>query len=162
MGRGGKTFVADNTTEFKQEKVQFAEAVMVKVKFWSDVNDVNYAMKIETKFRPNMMARSRNNGSRWREGMAAGKVITIPESRIGVWIGALEYATDSETKFEEKRGVRSGHSGACSLPPRADGARIADSIEPLPGWSTERMKMLTWLGRLSDAKRWFSGTGDCR
>ena len=132
---GGKTFVADNTTEFKQEKVKFGEGVMVKVKFWSDVNDVNYAMKIETKFRPEHDGEDHdNNGSHdGAEGMAAGKVITIPESRIGVWvIGALEYTTDSETKFEEKRGVAAvGTVVRVRYHLDADGARIADSIKTL-------------------------------
>lgn len=105
---GGKIFIADNTTEFKQEKGDFADGVMVKVKFWTDVNDVNYAMKIETKYRPvheddDEHGHGSHKGS---EGMAAGKVINIPENRIGVWvIGDIEYTTDNNTTFDEKRGA---------------------------------------------------------
>ena len=132
---GGKTFVADNNTQFEQKKAAFAEGVVVKVKFWTDVNGVNYAMKIETKFRREDDGEDHDgNGSHdGAEGMAAGKVITMPENQIGVWvIGDVEYSVTDETELKERRGtIEVGTVVRIRYHLGSNGERIADMIRTI-------------------------------
>lgn len=132
---GGKVFVADSNTQFVQEKVDFAEGVMVKVKFWTDVNGVNYAMKIESKFRPQGKGEDHDgHGSHeGAEGMAAGKVITMPETQIGVWvIGDVEYTVSDKTELKEQRGaIGVGTLVRVRYHLDSNGGRLADMIKTI-------------------------------
>ena len=105
---GGMEFMTDSSTQFEQEHGSFAPGVLVEVKFYTDSNNVNHAIKIESKYATDHHGDDDDgNGSyEGHEGHAYGLVEAMPASgRMGAWtIGGIQYQADSGTRFEEEHG----------------------------------------------------------
>ncbi len=159
---GGMAFVATKTTEFKQEKGSFEISGTVKIKFWTDVNEVNHALKIETKFKKPAHHDDDHDGEHHgAEGMAVGKIeamsstmtatmagtmsgtltVTVPST----WtIAGIDYLVNGDTKLVERNGVlKVGVFVRVRYHLNASGARVADKIktigaaaQPKPGEDT--------------------------
>ncbi|MFN8439156.1 MAG: DUF5666 domain-containing protein [Caldilineaceae bacterium] len=132
---GSITFTTDISTTFVQEHGAFTVGMVVEVKFWTDIDGINYATKVEAKYKREDDGEDHNgDGSHdGAEGMAAGKVITMPENRIGVWvIGGIEYTVNSDTEFEEEHGeLKVNAVVRVRYHENSAGARIADNIKAL-------------------------------
>lgn len=132
---GSITFTTDISTTFEQEHAAFTVGMLVEVKFWTDLDGLNYATKVEAKYKREDDGEDHNgDGSHdGAEGMATGKVITVPENRIGVWvIGGIEYSANSDTEFEEEHGeLKVDAVVRVRYHKNSTGERIADNIKTL-------------------------------
>jgi hypothetical protein len=105
---GGMTFVADATTEFKQEHGSFAVGVTVKVHFTVGADGRNHAREIETKFANDDDGNDDDgNGSfEGAEGHAFGQIETFPANLTGDWtISGVVYVANTQTRFEQNDGA---------------------------------------------------------
>lgn len=139
----GITFLADNATEFKQEKGPFAVGVTVKVHFVIRSNGDFYARKIETK-----------SSEPQKNGHAFGIVESMPANRLGVWtIGGVEYTANEQTRFKEKHGaLEVGARVRVKYTIDSTGQRIARKIETTKsqGGATQpdHLKVFGFVGQM--------------
>lgn len=102
---GGQTFVADATTQFKQEQGAFSVGMTVKVHFVAGADGVLRAQEIESKFANdnNGQDNNRNGAHDGREGHAYGRIETFPAALTGAWrIGGVDYTAESSTLFKQE------------------------------------------------------------
>ena len=109
---GGMSFMADNTTQFKQERGVFAEGVLVEVKFYTDNNGVHHITQIETKGRDDDDEGDDEDDDddhsyQNYRGHAYGIIESMPSSGLtGNWIiGGFVYTANAMTRFEEDDGT---------------------------------------------------------
>ncbi|RME86074.1 MAG: hypothetical protein D6775_01050, partial [Caldilineae bacterium] len=130
---GGMTFVADASTVFEQERVSFAVGVLVEVKFYTDANNVNHAIKIETKYdTEGGQDGGHGEGHEGHEGHAYGRVDAMPSGGLqGTWtIGGIDYIADAATRFEQEHGAFSvGANVKVRYYTNNAGQRVATKIE---------------------------------
>lgn len=104
---GGMTFIADSSTEFKQEAGLFKAGITVKVHFRTDANGDNIAREIETRFAndDNGSDDDGNGSFEGAEGHAYGIIDSFPSGLTGDWqIGGIVYTATSGTRFEQSDG----------------------------------------------------------
>jgi hypothetical protein len=108
---GGMTFTADSSTEFDQDDGEFAEGVTVKVKFFTDADDVNYATEIEVIYGNKEDDDDDDDDESedeyaGAEGKAYGLIETFPPDLIGQWVvSGITYTASAETEFEQDDGA---------------------------------------------------------
>jgi hypothetical protein len=104
---GGMSFMADNTTQFKQEHGVFDEGVLVEVKFYTDNNGVHHILQIETKGRDDDDEDDDDHSYQNYRGHAYGIVESMPSNGlIGDWIvSGFVYTANAATRFEEDDGT---------------------------------------------------------
>lgn len=98
---GGTTVTANAATEFKQRGVAFAKGVTVRVHFVV-IDNIFYAIKIETKFDNDDDDDDHNDVYEGAEGHAYGLIEILPENDdlIGTWVVAgISYTVSSDTHF---------------------------------------------------------------
>lgn len=130
---GGMSFIADATTEFKQERGQFAVGVTVKAHFVVGDDGLNHAREIETKFaNDDDGVDDDGNGSfEGAEGQAYGLIEQFPASLVGDWtISGVDYRATEQTRFEERDGAFAvGVRVKVEYFVDATGQRVAQKIE---------------------------------
>lgn len=102
---GGMTFVATETTQFRQHKGLFANGVTVKVRFVVNIDNINYAREIEVKFANDDDGHDDDGNGAFEgaEGHAFGAIDTMPQDSLaGQWIiGGIPYTVTTETRIVE-------------------------------------------------------------
>ena len=130
---GGMTFVANASTEFKQERGSFMVGATVKVHFTVDSSGANLAREIETKFANDDNGHDDDgNGSfEGAEGHAYGLVESFPTNFTGAWrIGGIDYTATANTIFAQNDGAFAvGKQVKVEYYLGADGSRTARKIE---------------------------------
>ncbi len=131
---GGLTVVADASTEFKQERNNFAVGSIVKVKFYVTTDKVIHAVKIENKFKPNGHGNDHDDDDDHggAEGHAFGVIDSLPTGALtGDWtISGVVYRATDKTKFREGNGAfAAGAKVKVEYYVDADGNRVAQEIE---------------------------------
>lgn len=109
---GGMSFVVSTATNFDQRRGDFAEGVMVKVKFYVDEDGVNQATKVKTLFRlwqdENGESGDPDGGDSGYGGVtghAFGSIDSYPNELVGAWtVGGIDYVADTETIFRQNAG----------------------------------------------------------
>jgi hypothetical protein len=123
---GGMAFVADASTQFKQERAAFAVGVLVEVHFTTDAAGINRAQKIESK------TAGSGGAAIGAEGHAFGTVEAMPTgSLVGTWrIGGVDYTATTATRFEQNDGpLGIGAWAKVEYALAANGTRMARKIE---------------------------------
>lgn len=108
---GGLEIVADDSTEFDQERLPFAENVVVKVKFYTDDAGIHHALEIESKF--SIWGHEEEDDDHGdhhedRGGHAYGLIQQWPSKSsmgpIGTWkIGGMDYIVLPETRLVQRK-----------------------------------------------------------
>lgn len=106
---GGVTFTTDTATQFRQEHGAFAQGVMVEVKFYTDANGANHAIKIESKYGTDQGGHDNDGNGSYEgyEGHAYGQIEAMPTGGMtGAWtIGGFTYTANDATRFEQEHGA---------------------------------------------------------
>lgn len=130
---GGMTFVANASTEFKQERGSFTVGATVKVHFTVDSSGANIAREIETKFAndDNGSDDDGNGSFEGAEGHAYGQIESFPATLTGAWrIGGIDYTATASTRFAQNDGTFAvGQQVKVEYYLGADGSRTARKIE---------------------------------
>lgn len=105
---GGLNFIADANTELDQEHGAFTISSTVEVSFYIDIDGVNHAIRIESKFANDHHGHDDdgNGVHEGAEGQAFGTLTSFPDGLVGPWvISGVEYTATNQTEFKPRQGA---------------------------------------------------------